>query len=232
MAKDSMDYQNGKIYKILNIVDDDCYVGSTTQALSKRMSKHRKDMNSDMKKNRLLYTKMRLLGVDSFYIELIEDFPCESVEQLRQREGHFIRDMGTLNHIIAGRTKKDWTLENHDHKKELDRIRYMNNHEAELAKRQEYREHNKEKISEMKKEHYEENKERILEKQKEYYESNKDVVLERNKNYRERNKNKIKQWESTKILCCCGVEYTQTHKMRHCRTLRHKAYLEQNSETI
>ena len=227
-----MDYQNGKIYKILNTVDDDCYVGSTTQPLSKRMAAHRKNMTANAKRNRLLYTKMRLLGVDSFYIELIEDFPCESVEQLRQREGHFIREIGTLNHIIAGRTKKEWTQEHIEHKKDQDKTYHQEHREQRLASMKEYRENNKEKISEMKKEHYEENKERILEKQKEYYESNKDVVLERNKTYRERNKDKIKQWESTKILCCCGVEYTQTNKMRHCRTLRHKAYLEQNSETI
>ena len=151
MAKYSMDYQNVKVYKILNTVDDDCYVGSTTQPLSKRMAVHRRNMTAVAKHDRLLYIRMRLLGVDNFYIELIEDFPCETVEQLRKREGHFIREMGTLNHIIAGRTKKDWTLENHDHKKELDRTIYMKNHEAELAKRKEYLENNKEQISEMKK---------------------------------------------------------------------------------
>ena len=31
-----MDYNNGKIYSIRNTIDNDVYVGSTTQPLSKR----------------------------------------------------------------------------------------------------------------------------------------------------------------------------------------------------
>ena len=37
-----MDYKNAKIYKVLNDVTDDVYVGSTCQTLSKRMAEHRK----------------------------------------------------------------------------------------------------------------------------------------------------------------------------------------------
>ena len=35
------DYKNGKIYCIRNNINDDIYVGSTTQPLSKRMAWHR-----------------------------------------------------------------------------------------------------------------------------------------------------------------------------------------------
>ena len=34
-------YQNGKIYIILNTIDDEIYVGSTVGTLSNRMSHHR-----------------------------------------------------------------------------------------------------------------------------------------------------------------------------------------------
>ena len=67
-------YQNGKIYCIRNNIDDDIYVGSTTQSLSRRMSKHRIDMNSERTQNYKLYRKMRELGQHAFYIELIEEF--------------------------------------------------------------------------------------------------------------------------------------------------------------
>ena len=43
-------------------------------------------------------------------MELIEDHPCENIEQLRAREGHFIRQFGTLNAKIAGRTKKEYNI--------------------------------------------------------------------------------------------------------------------------
>ena len=44
ISMSNINYSNGKIYKILNYIDDQCYVGSTTQALSKRMVWHRDAM--------------------------------------------------------------------------------------------------------------------------------------------------------------------------------------------
>ena len=49
-----MDYKNGKIYKItanINEEEGDIYIGSTTQALSKRYEKHRSGYKS-WKKNK------------------------------------------------------------------------------------------------------------------------------------------------------------------------------------
>ena len=37
-------YSKGKIYKILNTIDDEIYVGSTCETLSQRMARHRSDM--------------------------------------------------------------------------------------------------------------------------------------------------------------------------------------------
>ena len=51
-----MDYKSGKIYCIRNDINDEIYVGSTTQSLSQRMAKHRSD-----KKKRIVtvsYTKL------------------------------------------------------------------------------------------------------------------------------------------------------------------------------
>ena len=36
-----VNYQNGKIYKIINQSNDIVYIGSTTQALSHRYTKHK-----------------------------------------------------------------------------------------------------------------------------------------------------------------------------------------------
>ena len=38
------DYSTGKIYKILNNIDDNVYVGSTVDTLGRRMAKHRSNM--------------------------------------------------------------------------------------------------------------------------------------------------------------------------------------------
>ena len=114
------------------------YVGSTTQPLSKRMAKHREDAKRENKMHRAFYSKVNEIGIEHFYIELIEECPCETLEQLRKREGHYIREMGTLNHQIAGRTKHEY------------------NHE--------YYDENKDKLSEKNKEYYEANKEKLNEK--------------------------------------------------------------------
>ena len=134
-----MDYKNGRTYQIRNTVDDDVYVGSTTQTLCKRMAKHRVDMNAPTKLHRPLYVKMQGYGVDCFYIELIEECPCENKEQLRKREGHFIREIATLNMCQAGRTKKEW-------------------HEENKPRKKEYREENKEQIAATNSKYYEQNK--------------------------------------------------------------------------
>ena len=41
------DYSKGKIYKILDSIDDEIYVGSTTETLGARMAKHRASRNQD-----------------------------------------------------------------------------------------------------------------------------------------------------------------------------------------
>ena len=108
MVESSRNYQNGKIYCIRNYVDDDVYVGSTIQALSKRMETHRSMCRIESKKSNFkLYKKMKEIGTEHFYIELIEKHPCECKEELFKKEGEWIRKIGTLNGYIAGRTRKE-----------------------------------------------------------------------------------------------------------------------------
>ena len=151
-----MDYKNGKIYKILNTIDVDCYVGSTCQPLSKRMAKHRESMHNTVKKDRKLYAKMHELGVFNFYIELIEEFPCENIEQLRKREGESIRQLGTLNIQIAGRTRSETVKA------------YRETHSEQL----------KDYFKDYYKDYYNSNRERVLERQKQYYKENRDTINE------------------------------------------------------
>ena len=72
-------YQKGKIYFIGNYVDDDIYIGSTTQTLKRKFNKHKIQIDNDKTKHRKLYAKMIELGVECFYIEEIEKCPCNDV---------------------------------------------------------------------------------------------------------------------------------------------------------
>ena len=75
------DYKNGKTYQLVSDETDFVYVGSTTQQLAKRLYEH-KDNAKRCKKTSKLYGTMREVGVDTFRIILIKNFPCESKEQL------------------------------------------------------------------------------------------------------------------------------------------------------
>ena len=183
------DFKNGRIYCIRNTINDDIYVGSTTQPLSRRMAWHRYAVKCKKTMHCKLYSKFNELGIKNFYIELIEDYPCESLEQLRRKEGHYIREMGTLNHYIAGRTRQEWLETNTEYFKEYNEV----NKEYLKQYHKEYYETNKEYLKEYDKEYRERNKDKIRKKNKEYYKNNKDKILQTHKEYYEANKDKIKQ---------------------------------------
>ena len=66
------DFSNGKIYCIRNNIDDDIYIGSTCQKLSKRFSNHKSVMNG-YKRDRKIYSKMRELGKENFLLNSLKN---------------------------------------------------------------------------------------------------------------------------------------------------------------
>ena len=156
------DYLEGKIYTIRCKTDNSLiYVGSTTQSLSMRMAGHRKEIYNENRKQytKKLYKTIREMdNMNEWYIELYENFPCNNKEELLKKEGEIIRQIGTLNKEIAGRTKKEYRAENKERIRERDR---------------QYEEENKEKIAARKKVYYE----KVKEKRKEQYEQNKENIM-------------------------------------------------------
>ena len=119
-------YQEGKIYKIQNTINDDIYVGSTTLKLCERMRDHRKCVNNEAKQHLLIYKAFREHGIEHFFIELIEKCPCNDKDELRKKEGEYIRELKpSLNIRIAGRTKNEYREDNREYMKEY----HVNNKE-------------------------------------------------------------------------------------------------------
>ena len=84
-------YANGKIYKITDIGYNKCYIGSSIQPLCKRMVEHRAKFKQFRSGKIRVITSFGLFeeyGVENCKIELIEEFPCDTKEQLLQREGY------------------------------------------------------------------------------------------------------------------------------------------------
>jgi group I intron endonuclease len=195
------DYSQAKIYKITNDYNDEVYVGSTYDTLVKRYSAHKSDAKKNLKLSPL-YKLMNEIGFERFRIELIENYSCQDKYQLRQREGYYIREMGTLNMLIAGRTQIEYVKESKDKILEYQREKYQENRMQELARHKEYRKNNVEKI----KEHYKTNKEVIQKYKIEYYEKNKDKVLKQ---------------AAQKVECECGCMIRRDGLLDHKKSKKH-----------
>ena len=185
-----MDYKNGKIYKITDIEYTKMYIGSTTQPLYKRLSKHKCDYKrwkSGKDTKTMSFDLFDEFGIENCKIELIEEFSCENKEQLRKKEGEHIKNNQCVNKLIAGRTHKEYQ---------------QDNKQAILEYKREYIQNNKEKIAEYYKEYKQNNKEAIVEKAKEYYQNNKQKMTEQHKEYYQNNKQKIaeKKKNGNKII--------------------------------
>ena len=88
----SMQVRRMKIYQVTNNVTDDVYIGTTSQALYKRLYRHKCDMESGVESK--LCNLMRQLGKDKFKIELVEEFDFTSTEASHAKELSYVRERG------------------------------------------------------------------------------------------------------------------------------------------
>lgn len=169
-----MNYQNSRIYKIVNDVSDDIYIGSTCQPLSKRMAEHRS--KAKQHPNRKIYQKFNEIGVEHFKIVLIEEYKCINKEELVAREDYYINLMKpVLNSRYAHRTELQ--------KKECNKSDKIDEYQRL------YREQNKDKIDERQRLYREQNKDKRNECNKLCYERNKEIIAcECGRSYIKRNK--------------------------------------------
>jgi hypothetical protein len=228
------DYSFGKIYTIRCRYDDNLiYVGSTVEKkLCDRMSKHRSNSKQDRCINIPLYQEVNKTNWDDWFMELYEDCPCESKEQLNKREGQIIREIGTLNKQVAGRSRKEYRIDNSDKLKQYHKQYRQEN----AAKLNEYKCENAERIKERRKEYCQENAERIKEISKEYYHDNFEKINEKNKQYNRENAEKLKEYRrqyyqdnADKIQ-----EYNKEYRRNNSEKIKEisKEYLRNNSEKI
>ena len=129
-------YQNGKIYKIVDIGYNKCYIGSTTEGLSLRMARHRQGFRSFLNHNKKFISSYDLFneyGVENCKIELIEYYKCDTLQELRRREGEHIKNTECVNKRVECRTKHEY---------------YEDNKDKINGRHKEYYENNKDKIKE------------------------------------------------------------------------------------
>jgi len=162
------DYKNGKIYKL--VIADMVYIGSTAHPLSARFGWHMRDYTLWVNKGEHYTTACELFKMGLPVIELIELYPCDSRQELRDREGyHQLANPDCVNKKIAGRTYIEY--------REANRAQIIENQKA-------YYQANRTQLLENKKAYCIANRAQILENQKAYYQANRTQLLENQKIYR------------------------------------------------
>jgi hypothetical protein len=226
MEKTKMNYQNGKIYTIRSYQTDDVYYGSTTQPLSKRLSGHKAHYKQWQKQNYNYVTSFEIVKYDDCYIELYENYPCNSKPELEKREGQVIRENDdAINRIIAGRTKKEYCVDNVDNKKIYDEKYRENNKDKIKQKMNQYYSDNADKIKLKTSQYRKDNIDKVKMRDKQYRLKNIDKMKEYSKQYRIDNEDNIKRHKSMKHDCICGGRYTNCHKSEHLRSKIHIRYI-------
>jgi len=102
-----VNYENGKIYRIICNETGKQYIGATTIPLSARLSQHKK-----LYKNLRTCLSREVLEGGNYGIYLIEDCPCDRKEQLLSRERYFIETTECVNKKVPLRTKHEWYTDN------------------------------------------------------------------------------------------------------------------------
>jgi group I intron endonuclease len=220
------DYKNGKIYKIVNSVNDEIYVGSTVQPLCNRKVGHKEATKKHP--NRRICKHITTVGLNNIKLILIESYSCVSRMELEKRERHWIDTLKpSLNMIKPATTPeqksqrcKEYYLENKEHLDKCKKI-YAKKHEVKTKIwNKQWRADNKDSIRERTLKWREEKKDILSAKSKIHYKKNRAQKIANAKAYYERNKTK------PKFVCECGSSCAALGKSRHLKTKYHIAFME------
>ena len=215
-----INYDLGKIYKIICNETGLIYIGSTCQStLARRLSSHVQKFKYWNDGKHHFVTSFKIIEAENYYdIVLIENFPCKTKDELHSRERYYIELLECVNKVIPSRTKKEYRNIHKDYFKEYQKQYNIDNYDKLKQKRIEYNEQHKEDIKHKQKIHYNQNKEKIQNKIHEYY---------------EKNKEHIKQNHKQKCICECGSEINKFELSRHKKSKKHLALLaEKNNKYI
>lgn len=228
------DYSKGKVYKIVCNITGQIYIGSTcVELLSHRLREHtyacKAFLTGKRKSNTSSY---KIIEGGDYYIELIENYPCHSSDELFKREREFydlydcintnrpfVYDDEIREDILTARLKhKDakritdaiYRAKHKEEQREASRVSYLENRETVIERAKVYYKNNKEKVLENCKARYEENKDLI----KENRALNKEALSAKSKIYRDANRDRINV-----------LKLANYHKNKRIRTrVRHPLY--------
>lgn len=180
-------YAKGKIYRLVNSVDDEFYVGSTCDTLPKRFHGHKQ--MAKKKISRRVYVHLNEIGWDNVSIVLVEMYPCGSKMELERRERQVIDELKpSLNKNLPTRTDAEYR---------------QDNREERLTKKKEYYQQTKDKWIEYHKNYRQEHQADLRQKNQEKWNNRTDAEKEKERirlaEFRERNRDRLREnWHKNK----------------------------------
>ena len=101
------EFQKTKIYKIVSDGTASCYIGHTTKTLDERFEGHQREYKDTKKRKRC--SSSEILKCKNARIELIEDWPCSSLQEAKAREAHWIAStVGCVNKNLPNQSRKGY----------------------------------------------------------------------------------------------------------------------------
>jgi hypothetical protein len=95
-----VNYALGKVYKIIDNTNDQCYVGSTCEPiLARRLAGHVRDYKCYLNGKRNYVSSFEILKNGNYDIILVENFPCGNKDELHARERHWTNEIPCINKI-------------------------------------------------------------------------------------------------------------------------------------
>jgi len=159
-------HSRGKIYKIVCGETGEVYYGSTCEpTVARRLTTHVQHYRLWKKGKNDFVTSYPIIDRNNYNIYLVENFPCDTRDQLKAREGWYQLNNACVNKHVAGQTIKQWYKVNKTQLAEKHAIYYTEN---------------KTQLAEKKAIYYTENKTQKLEYQSQYNVKNKIHLTEKN----------------------------------------------------
>ena len=132
-------YEKGKIYKIISDQTNNIYIGSTIQHyLCTRFAGHIRSYNIWKLKGGSYITSYELIELGDAQIILLENYNCDSKDQLRQREQYYI---DLYKDIVVNKAR---AYSSPEYKKDQKNKHWKNHYKNNPEKYQKKRDDNKE----------------------------------------------------------------------------------------
>lgn len=206
-------YKTGIIYQIYYIDDPNInYIGSSYNNIDQRWEYHRQDynkfLNGNIKPASTIYLYFKEFNIINFNIIKLKEYEVIDKNHLKMYEQLYINKFKSVNvknpfNILADIDKRNKQIE--------------------------YKNKNKDKISEYSKQRYTNNKEYF----NNYAENNKEKIKEYKTQYYQKNKDKITEKAKEKIICkICDKEVTKCKYIRHIKTNQHIKNLKYKDDIV